>query len=106
MWDDWRCPIFLTENGIGTTNDKLRRRYILQHLQQVHRAIADGVEVLGYLVWSLTDNFEWTYGYGSHFGLIEIDYSTLDRRPRESAFMFRDIIKHNGLTRELQEKYL
>ena len=106
LWSRYNVPLFLTENGIGTLDDSLRCRYIILHLQQVHRAIVDGVRVLGYLVWSLTDNFEWTYGYGSHFGLVEVDYETLERRPRQSAYMFRQIIEQNGLTAEIQRQYL
>ncbi|MFX1273367.1 MAG: glycoside hydrolase family 1 protein [Promethearchaeota archaeon] len=105
-WERYSKPIFLTENGIGTLDDSLRRRYLISHLQQVHRAIQDGVDIRGYLVWSLTDNFEWAHGYESHFGLIEVDYKNQERIPRESAYMFREIIENNGLTKELQEKHL
>ncbi|RDE12241.1 MAG: glycoside hydrolase family 1 protein [Candidatus Thorarchaeota archaeon] len=105
-WDRWRKPLFMTENGIGTLDDRLRCRYILTHLQQVHRAIQDGVDIRGYLVWSLTDNFEWTDGLSSHFGLIGMDYSTLKRTPRESAYMYREIIQKNGISGSLQQKYL
>lgn len=106
VWDQWKTPLFLTENGIGTLDDTLRCQYILTHLQQVHRAIEDGVKILGYLVWSLTDNFEWAEGYSSHFGLIAVDYKTQKRTPRESAYMFREIIKKNAITTELQKRYL
>ncbi len=106
FWERYRMPIFLTENGIGTQNDNLRCRYILMHLQQVHRCIQEGVDIRGYLVWSLTDNFEWAQGFSSHFGLIEIDYQTQKRIPRESAALFKEIIKNNGLTKDMQAKYL
>lgn len=105
-WENYRKPIFLTENGIGTLDDSLRRRYLISHLQQVHRAIQEGVDIRGYLVWSLTDNFEWAQGYESHFGLIEVDYETQERIPRESAYMFKEIIENNGVPKELQEKHL
>jgi beta-glucosidase len=105
-WDNYRKPIFLTENGIGTLDDKLRQRYIVSHLQQVYRAIQDGIDIRGYLVWSLTDNFEWTQGYNSHFGLVEIDYQTQERHPRDSAFTYRNIIRNNGLTKEIQRHVL
>lgn len=106
FWEKYRKPIFLTENGIGTRDDKLRCRYIITHLQQVHRAMQEGVDILGYIVWSLTDNFEWTQGYSSHFGLIEVDYKTLRRKPKPSAEMFHEIIRANGLSKALQKKYL
>ena len=105
-WDRWKKPLFMTENGIGTLDDSLRCRYILMHLQQVHQAIQDGVDIQGYLVWSLTDNFEWAEGFSSHFGLVAVDYSTLERKPRESAYMYREIIKRNEISRALQEKHL
>lgn len=105
-WDNYRKPIFLTENGIGTLDDKLRQRYIVRHLQQVYRALQDGIDIRGYLVWSLTDNFEWAQGYDSHFGLVEIDYQTQERHPRDSAFTYRDIIRNNGLTQEIQQRVL
>jgi beta-glucosidase len=106
VWNHWKTPIFLTENGIGATDDSLKRRYLLTHLQQVHRAIQDGMDIRGYLIWSLTDNFEWAEGFSSHFGLVEINYDTQERIPRESAYMFRDIIENNGLLAEMQEKHL
>ncbi|MFO7837202.1 MAG: family 1 glycosylhydrolase [Candidatus Thorarchaeota archaeon] len=106
IWDKWQTPIFLTENGIGTQDDFLRRKYIVSHLQQVHRAIRNGVDILGYLVWSLTDNFEWAEGYESHFGLVEVEYETRERIPRESAYMFREIIQQNALIPEMQVKHL
>ncbi|MBD3405620.1 MAG: family 1 glycosylhydrolase [Candidatus Lokiarchaeota archaeon] len=105
-WKKYQKPIFLTENGIGTSDDRIRQRYIISHLQQVHKAIQDGAKVDGYLVWSLTDNFEWAQGFSSHFGIIECDFDTLKRKPRESAFMLRKIIKDNGLVKETQETYL
>jgi beta-glucosidase/6-phospho-beta-glucosidase/beta-galactosidase len=106
FWNRYKKPIFLTENGIGTQNDFPRCRYIIGHLQQVPRIIQDGADIRGYLVWSLTDNFEWAQGYTSHFGLIGMDYKTLERKPRESAEMFRQIIAANGISKSLQTKYL
>ncbi|MEM2142277.1 MAG: family 1 glycosylhydrolase [Candidatus Thorarchaeota archaeon] len=105
FWSRYRKPIFLTENGIGTTDDELRCRYIVQHLREVHRAISAGVDIRGYLVWSLTDNFEWAQGFSSRFGLIEVDYETLERRPRQSAKMFREIIQSNSIPPSLLSRY-
>ncbi len=105
-WDRYQKPLWMTENGIGTTNDALKRRYIIRHLQEVHRAIQDGIDIRGYLIWTWVTNFEWAEGFGSDFGLVGMDSQTLDRQPRESAFMFKDIIQSNGLTKEIQEKHL
>ncbi len=106
FWDKYKKPLWMTENGIGTTDDALKRRYILTHLQQVHRAIQEGIDIRGYLVWTWVQNFEWAHGMSSDFGLIGMDPNTLERITRESAYMFKDIIQNNGLTAEIQQKYL
>jgi len=105
-WDKYQKPLWMTENGIGTKDDALKRRYILEHLQQVHRAIQDGIDIRGYLIWTWVTNFEWAAGFGSDFGLVRMEPKTLNRVPYESAFMFKDIIQNNGLTKILQDKYL
>jgi beta-glucosidase len=77
-------PVLVTENGIATDDDAQRIEYTAAALAGVRRAIDDGVDVCGYLHWSLLDNFEWMAGYGTTFGLIEVDRDTLERRPRLS----------------------
>ena len=72
--------------------------YIHRHLRQVHRAIDDGVPVVGYLAWSLMDNFEWAWGYTGRFGLVEIDRATHDRRPERSADWFSQVIAEHGIS--------
>ncbi|MGQ9722689.1 MAG: glycoside hydrolase family 1 protein [Candidatus Jordarchaeum sp.] len=99
-------PVYVTENGIATKDDKQRCRYILIHLREVHKAIRDGLDLRGFMYWSLMDNFEWSLGYSMRFGLIEIDYETLERKPRPSAYLYRDIIKSNKITAQQFEKYL
>jgi len=106
FWERYQKPLWMTENGIGTTDDSLKRQYIIKHLQQVHRAIEEGIDIRGYLIWTWVTNFEWAEGFGSDFGLVGMEPRTLDRIPRESAFMFKDIITQNGLTKALQEKHL
>ncbi|MBI3458129.1 MAG: glycoside hydrolase family 1 protein [Candidatus Rokubacteria bacterium] len=78
-------PILVTENGICTADEAERPQFIHDHLAQVARAMEEGVPVLGYLYWSLLDNFEWHEGFAPRFGLIEVDYATLARRIRPSA---------------------
>lgn len=90
-------PILITENGIPTRNDDDRWVFLFMHLWQVARAIADGVPVVGYMHWSLLDNFEWADGYGARFGLIEVDFATQERRIRPSAWRYSHIIRHNEL---------
>ncbi len=81
----FKKPVIITENGICTENDELRWEYICGHLKNIHLAMEKGLEVKGYLYWSLMDNFEWDKGFIPRFGLIEIDYNTYKRTVRESA---------------------
>jgi beta-glucosidase len=90
-------PIFITENGLPDSEDKYRARLIEDHLFWVHKAIEDGVDVRGYIHWSLLDNFEWSSGFGPRFGLVEVDYKTFERRIRPSAFEYAKIIRENQL---------
>ncbi|HEY1954344.1 MAG TPA: family 1 glycosylhydrolase [Polyangiaceae bacterium] len=80
-----RKPIWITENGIADAKDEKRERFIVDHLREVARAIEDGVDVRGYLHWSLLDNFEWAEGYAPRFGLYEVDYATQKRTLRPSG---------------------
>ncbi|MFE3939748.1 family 1 glycosylhydrolase, partial [Streptomyces goshikiensis] len=69
-------------------HDPLRIRYLEAHLAAVHRAMGDGAPVEGYFLWSLMDNFEWSYGYSKRFGIIHVDYETQARTPRSSAHWY------------------
>lgn len=88
-------PIYITENGVADAKDILRRDFIRDHLLWTHKAISEGVDVCGYFYWSLMDNFEWEKGFGPRFGLVEIDYETLARRPRPSAWYYGEICRRN-----------
>ena len=90
-------PIYITENGLADAKDKLRKDFIKNHLYWVHKAIEEGVDVKGYFHWSLMDNFEWDKGFDPRFGLIEIDYKTLERKIRPSALFYAKICKENAL---------
>jgi beta-glucosidase len=100
--DDYApAAIYVTENGAafcdvrghdGEVHDPERTAYIRDHLDAVRRAIADGAPVQGYFVWSLLDNFEWGYGYSQRFGLVYVDYPTLERVPKDSFHAYRDVI--------------
>jgi beta-glucosidase len=87
----YNLPVFVLENGICTDDDSLRWEFISSHLKNLHLAMQQGVEVLGYLYWSLIDNFEWDKGFGQRFGLIAVDYRTYKRTIRESAFRFAKV---------------
>jgi len=84
-------PVIISENGICATDDNGRWEYIQSHLANVHLSMQQGVNVSGYLYWSLMDNFEWAHGYGPRFGLIDIDYDTQQRTIRESARKFAKV---------------
>jgi beta-glucosidase len=78
-------------------SDADRWNYIYMHLWQVARAIGAGVPVLGYIYWSLLDNFEWAEGYRARFGLVEVNYETQERRIRPSARLMSSIIQKGRL---------
>jgi beta-glucosidase len=86
-------PVYVTENGIADAADSKRAAFLVDHLTELGRAIADGVDVRGYFHWSLTDNFEWAEGYAPRFGLFEVDYETQERRARESARVYAGIAR-------------
>ncbi len=90
-------PVYITENGMATLDDEARTCHLRAHLEEVARAIRDGVDVRGYFYWSLMDNFEWAEGYARRFGLVAVDRRTLERRPRPTAFVYRDVIAANAL---------
>ncbi|KKR17700.1 MAG: Beta-glucosidase A [Parcubacteria group bacterium GW2011_GWE2_39_37] len=90
-------PIYVTENGLADKFDEKRTRFIKEHLIFIHRAISEGVDVRGYFHWSLLDNFEWDKGFWPRFGLVEVDYQTLERKIRNSALVYADICKNNYL---------
>jgi beta-glucosidase len=90
-------PVFVTENGISTADDTLRARYIPDVLAGLKQAIDDGVPVIGYLHWSLLDNFEWIFGYGPKYGLVVVDRETFKRTPKPSAAILSAIAKANAL---------
>jgi beta-glucosidase len=99
-------PVYITENGCsfadepdssGQVDDEERIDYLDGHIRAVADAMAAGVDVRGYLVWSLLDNFEWAEGYHQRFGLVHVDYDTLGRTPKASYGWYRDLIAtHHG----------
>ncbi len=96
----YNLPIYITENGLADKEDKLRSAFIKEHLKWIHRAIAEKVDVRGYFYWSLLDNFEWDKGFWPRFGLVEINYETLERKIRPSAWEYKKIIEANGIIDE------
>ncbi len=93
-------PLMITENGAafddvvaadGSVPDADRVDYLRRHLTAAHRAIEVGVDLRGYFVWSLLDNFEWGYGYSKRFGIVRVDFDTLARTPKQSAQWYREL---------------
>ncbi|CAA7029809.1 unnamed protein product [Microthlaspi erraticum] len=108
-------PMFITENGLGdlqkpeTTvkdllHDTKRIRYVSGHLDALRSAMRDGANVKGYFVWSLLDNFEWSYGYTLRFGLFHVDFTTLKRTPKQSASWYKNFIEQHLNTGDLTFK--
>ncbi|MEU1161674.1 GH1 family beta-glucosidase [Streptomyces sp. NPDC005921] len=99
-------PLMVTENGAafddyvspeGRVNDPQRIAYLHSHLDAVRQAVADGADVRGYFLWSLLDNFEWSYGYSKRFGAVYVDYGTQRRIPKASAHWYAEVIRRNAL---------
>ena len=93
----YNVPIYITENGLADSDDLKREKFIKDHLYWIFKAIQDGIDVRGYLYWSLLDNFEWDKGFWPRFGLIEVDYKTMKRKIRKSAEVYAKICKDNEL---------
>jgi len=93
----FKVPLYITENGIADKKDANRKKFIRDHLYWTHKAISEGVDVKGYLHWSLLDNFEWIYGFTPKFGLIKLDFNTFDAKIRPSAYEYAKICKNNFL---------
>ena len=89
--------IFITENGIATDDDEERIEFVTAVLNDVHNYTVDNENLIGYLYWSLLDNFEWDLGYQMNFGLVEVDKKTYIRTPHKSAYWFGNISKSNIL---------
>ncbi|MCL3860465.1 GH1 family beta-glucosidase [Actinotalea sp. K2] len=99
-------PLMVTENGAafvdevsadGRVHDDLRVSYLVGHIDAVGQAREAGVDVRGYFVWSLMDNFEWAYGYDRRFGIVRIDYETLERTWKDSAYWYRELVRTRRL---------
>ena len=90
-------PVLLTESGIATDDDAERITYLAEVLRGVRRALDDGVDIRGYFVWSLLDNFEWSNGFGPKFGLHSVDRTTFARHPKPSASWFGAVARGNRL---------
>ena len=98
-------PIIITENGIEDVTDRIRPRYLAEHVHAMWRAVNFNWPVKGYFHWSLVDNFEWECGWTQRFGLWELNIETQQRTKRPSADLYAAICKENGLSSAMVEKY-
>jgi beta-glucosidase len=105
LYEKYKLPIIIAENGLtlpdwvsldGKVHDPNRIDYMHRYLKELKRASEDGIDIRGYLSWSLMDNFEWGEGYNERFGLIYVDFETLERTPKDSYYWYRDLIACNG----------
>lgn len=90
-------PVYVTENGLSTDDDTQRVAFFDEAIGCVARCLADGIDVRGYVAWTLLDNFEWIFGYGPKFGLAAVDRTTFTRTPKPSAAHLGGIARANGL---------
>jgi beta-glucosidase len=91
------CPIIVTENGIATDDDRQRIEFFQGALESVKKCVEDGIDVRGFLAWTLFDNFEWMKGYAPKFGLVAVDRSTQARMPKPSAHWFGACCQANAI---------
>lgn len=106
IYDEYRPPkIVITENGAsysdgpdsdGRIRDDRRIAYLREHIGAVAAAIEEGVPVAGYMEWSFLDNYEWAYGYSQRFGVVWVDFETLERKPKDSFYWYQRVIASNG----------
>jgi len=104
-YERYGVPTIISENGLanpdwvsfdGKVHDAQRISFLNDHLVQLNKAINDGYECIGYQQWSLMDNFEWAEGFRHRFGLVHVDYSTLKRTLKDSAYWYGEVIRSNG----------
>jgi beta-glucosidase len=96
-WELSGKPLLVTENGIATDDDERRIAYVRRALTGVRRCLDDGIDVQGYTYWSALDNFEWALGYRPTFGLVAVDRTTFERRPKPSASWLGSVARANAL---------
>jgi beta-glucosidase len=105
--DYGRPLIYITENGMACKDSEIidnivqdddRLSYLQRYFEAANRALNEGVNLKGYFVWSLIDNFEWVEGYSKRFGLIRVNFETQERLWKKSALWYRDVIANKSFT--------
>ena len=98
LYKEYGKPLMISSSGVADAEDGYRSWFLVSHLHNLHSAMKDdGLEVLGYLHWSLTDNLEWGAGFTKKFGLLHVNMRTKRRSPRPSAYVYRDMVRSNGI---------
>jgi beta-glucosidase len=100
MLSRYQKPLFVSEAGLADAADSGRAEYITRQVEAVWQAIQDGMDVRGHMYWSLLDNYEWALGFEKRFGLVAINYDTLERVIRPSARVYQRICENNGILDE------
>jgi beta-glucosidase len=100
-----QLPFTVTESGLATENGTRRAEHVVRSLEQIHRALSEGVDVRGYYHWSLMDNFEWAQGFVPRFGLHRVDFSTYERTPTEGATVLGEIAAARRINAAMHEQY-
>ena len=104
--NDYGGPLYVTENGCsypdgpgddGRVHDERRVEYLQGYIGQVGRALAEGADLRGYMLWSLLDNFEWAFGFSQRFGIVHTDFDTLKRTIKDSGYWYRDLIARGSI---------
>ncbi len=98
-------PVIITENGFSGDDDRFRIVWLSLYLSALAEAIRMGVDVKGYLYWSFIDNYEWT-SFLPRFGMVDCNFKTFERKPKPSAYFYKDIIENNGFNQDILRKYL
>ncbi len=93
----YKKPIYISEAGVADATDSFRVNYIKRQVEGIWKAIQSGADVRGHMYWSLLDNYEWALGFEKRFGLIEVDYETLERKIRPSAYVYKEICQQNAV---------
>ncbi|HEY5457591.1 MAG TPA: family 1 glycosylhydrolase [Acidothermaceae bacterium] len=106
LWREFRIPMAITENGAayddvvapdGAIHDSDRVSYLHEHLAAIHAAVTTGIDVRGYYLWSLLDNFEWAWGYSKRFGIVRVDFETQQRTVKDSGLFYSGVVRTNTL---------
>jgi len=97
IYDRYKLPILITENGISTRNEEHRIEWIERTVKAMSECLESKVEIIGYLHWSLLDNFEWSDGFGPRFGLVSVNSDTKKRSIKDGGKYYSQIIKNNGI---------